>query len=209
MDFDSLSLRAFISELGSATPVPGGGSVAAVCASFAAALAMMVSRLTLAKGTLDDSRDEMTRVCDNARELADRLLILAQEDSDAYMRVIGACRLPAQTAGEKALRKESISGALKAAASVPMETLRASKNLVELAGIVLKKGNLHAITDAGAALHLARTAAVVAAANVRINLPGIDNAVFVLKCRQEMQDCLDRMEAHFSEAVQYLESHLP
>lgn len=209
MKFDSLTVREFLSELGNGTPVPGGGSVAALCGALAAALSTMVARLTLGREKYRDAWDEMGKAEIEGEELKERLLALTQEDSDAYLRVIEAFRLPRGTDVEKAARAEAIQEAGKNAARVPLETLRVSETVLALARTVLEKGNPGAITDAGAAAHLARAAAQVAAANVRINLPSIRDEAFVRQIREEAREALERVETCFGEASRYLESSLP
>lgn len=49
MKLMEMSLEKFLSELGSASPAPGGGSVAALAGALAAALCRMVSALTAGK----------------------------------------------------------------------------------------------------------------------------------------------------------------
>lgn len=46
---DTKTVREFIGELGSNSPAPGGGSVAALCASLSSALSSMVFNLTVGK----------------------------------------------------------------------------------------------------------------------------------------------------------------
>ncbi len=209
MKFESLALGEFIDELGAGTPTPGGGCAAALCGAFAAALSTMVSRLTLGKEKFKSNWEDMGWTDEKARSLKDRLLALAQEDAEAYRQVILAWRLPKDTEEEKAVRAEAVENAMKNAARVPIETLRASESLMNLAEIVLKKGNPTALTDAGAALHLAHVAALVAAANVRANLSSIRDEVLVHEYRIELKKRLKRIEVHFAEANDYLESRLP
>ncbi len=49
MKLSEHTLRAFIHELASDSPAPGGGSVAALAAALGAALTAMVARLTVGK----------------------------------------------------------------------------------------------------------------------------------------------------------------
>ena len=49
MKFEEMTVGAFIDELASDSPAPGGGSVAALCGSLAAGLTAMVGNLTVGK----------------------------------------------------------------------------------------------------------------------------------------------------------------
>ena len=54
MTWSTKTLKEFQDALASSDPTPGGGSAAAVALGQAAALAVMVSELTLAKESLSD-----------------------------------------------------------------------------------------------------------------------------------------------------------
>ena len=55
MKFERMEIRAFLDELASDSPAPGGGSVAALCASLGSALVSMVSNLTIGKEKYKES----------------------------------------------------------------------------------------------------------------------------------------------------------
>jgi len=82
---------------------------------------------------------------------------------------------------------------------VPLETLRASEELIRIARDAVKGGNPNAITDAAAAVQLANTTAVVASYNVQINISRIKDQAFVAKCEKEVTEILNRQEALISD----------
>lgn len=208
MKLDQLSVRNFVQELGSGNPTPGGGSVAALCGALGAALSAMVSGLTMGREDFKDTQGPMQGIKQTAEELADHFLNLVQEDTDAYQQVIAALRLPKETEEQKASRQAAMQDAMKRAAAVPLETLRASERLIQIAKEAVDQGNPNAITDAGAAVHLARTAAAVAAYNVRINLSGIKDRTFLEESKKEVDKTLERLEILFAEVDGYVNSHL-
>lgn len=208
MKLSDLSLHDFIGVLGSGTPTPGGGSVAALCGALGAALSLMVARLTLGKDQFQDAREGMEEIQQAAEELAARFLTLVQADSDAYDGVLSALGLPRETDEQKTLRKASLREATRTATMVPLETLHASEKLMRMASRVVFQGNPAALTDASAALHLARTAAVVASCNVRINLPGLGDETAVTAYRREAGEVLQRIDALLQEADSYVNAHL-
>ena len=55
---DQKTVREFINELGSNSPAPGGGSVAALAASLASGLGAMVFNLTVGKKMYNEYSDE-------------------------------------------------------------------------------------------------------------------------------------------------------
>jgi methenyltetrahydrofolate cyclohydrolase len=208
MKLVSLSAQDFVGKLAERAPVPGGGSAGALCGALGAALCSMVSHLTLGRGDLQASWDEMKHIGEEAEALAGHFLDLVDRDAAAYQEVVAAARLPRKTEEEKNVRLVAIQEALKTAALVPLETLRAAETLLRLAKPAIELGNPNAVTDAGAALHLARATAAVAMANVRINLPAIEDEGFVRACRREVDEVMKRVNLLFEEADRHFELQL-
>ena len=204
-----MSIRDFTEELGSANPTPGGGSAAALCGALGAALSAMVSRITLGNEKYSGVWQSMEAVQQAAGLMAGHFLELVQRDSDAYQAVMAALKLPKETEEEKGARHAAIQEAMKNAAKVPLETLQTSEKLIVLTKEAVERGNPNTLTDAGAALQLARTAAVVAAYNVRINLPGLQDEGFVTACKEEVEKALERVETLFLEVDGHIEAKLP
>jgi formiminotetrahydrofolate cyclodeaminase len=196
---DQLSVREFISELSSGNPTPGGGSVAALCGALGAALSAMVANLTVDREKYGQTQKSMEEVKKTAETLSARFLELMQYDSDIYQKVMAAFGLPKETDDQKALRQAAIEEAMKKAAAVPLDTLRASEKLIRIAKDAVRGGNPNAITDAAAAVQLANTTAVVASYNVQINISRIKDQAFVAKCEKEVTEILNRQEALISE----------
>jgi formiminotetrahydrofolate cyclodeaminase len=196
---DKLSVREFIGELSSGNPTPGGGSVAALCGALGAALSTMVANLTVDREKYGQTRKSMEEVRMTAATLSTRFLALMQQDSDTYQKVMAAFELPRETDGQKASRQAAIEEAMKKAAAVPLDTLRASEELIRVAREAVRGGNPNAITDAAAAVQLANTTAVVASYNVQINISRIKDQAFVAKCEKELTEILKRQETLLSD----------
>ncbi len=109
-----------------------------------------------------------------------KLQRLIREDSKAYEEVMAAYRLRKTDpeAGEKA-----IAHATEQAAIIPLQTAQRSLEILRLAGELASIGNPNAITDAGVAGLLAKTAIDGALWNVHINLSDLapDQAQPLLK----------------------------
>jgi glutamate formiminotransferase/formiminotetrahydrofolate cyclodeaminase len=164
------TLSGFVAAVASSAPVPGGGSVAAHAGALAAALAHMVTGLTIGRKKYVAVEAQMTRVAESAALLGNRLAGLVQEDADAYALVSAAYKLP-NVAGEAATaRAAAIQAALLKASQVPLETARACAEVARLAITCAKDGNSNAVSDAGVAALLAEAACKGAAYNVRINV---------------------------------------
>lgn len=209
LKLDQLTVRNFIQELGSGSATPGGGSAAALCGAMGAALSAMVARFTAGREKFRNAWERMEGIKQGSDELAERFLALIQEDTDAYQEVLKALRLPKEVEEEKAFRQEALQKAMKKASSVPLETLRVSERLIQMAKGAVEQGNPTTVTDAAAAVHLAYAAATVAAYNVRTNLSSLKDDVFVDGCKREAEEILERIEALLAEADGYVNIQLP
>lgn len=173
-----LSLKQFAEVVASEKAVPGGGSVSALAGALAASLAAMVAGLTLKKEQFAGVAAQMKTLESSARELQGRLLAAVDRDADSYRRVLSAFRLPKGADEEKKARTRAIQDAFKEAAQVPLEVAGLAVQVMDLAAQATRQGNPDLITDAGVGLLLARSAALGALMNVRINLGSLkDEAV--------------------------------
>jgi formiminotetrahydrofolate cyclodeaminase len=186
-----LTLLQFLEKTASNAPVPGGGSIAALSAAIAASLSEMVAHLTIGKNGYEALEEEMQDIARDAFQYRERLIKAIDEDSDAYHDVITAFKLPKGTEREQTKRKETIQKALIHAARVPLDVAREATKIIELAGKVIKQGNKNAITDAAVAVMMARTAALSALYNAKINLVSIKDPNFVKDVGNEVR----RMES--------------
>ena len=64
------SCNAFIDELGSTAPVPGGGSTAALIGAVGAALGAMAGRLTTGKKSAAEHEEELQELIASSREMS-------------------------------------------------------------------------------------------------------------------------------------------
>ena len=182
-----LTVRELLERVASGEPVPGGGSIAALCAALAAGLTEMVAHLTV--GRQDDPAldREMDDLIDRARALRSDLTRAVDQDSEAYGKVMEAYRRPKTTDEEKRLRSEAIQEALKEAARVPLTVAQMGVEILGLAGVAVNKGNRNAVTDGLVGALMARSAVLAAIANVRINLQSIIDEGFVQKARADSE----------------------
>jgi len=181
------NLKEFLKETASNSPVPGGGSVAALSAGLAAALAAMVANLTIDKKGYEELEEEMTVIAKEAEKYKDLFIEYIDKDSDAFNQVMDAFKLPKETEEEKEIRKNKIQEALKNAALVPLEVARTALKIMDIIEKVVVKGNKNAVTDGAVAAMMARTATLSALYNVKINLGSIKDADFVEKTQKEVR----------------------
>ena len=167
---DSVDRFAFLDELASENPTPGGGSAAAFAGGQAAALAEMVARLTIGKKKYAEVESEMQMISVKAHELRKELTAAIAEDSQAFEMLMEAMHMPKSTPEEIEYRDNVILKSTLAASEAPLKTAELAFEVLQHLALVAEKGNINAITDAGTGAALAMAAITGAGANVRTNL---------------------------------------
>ncbi|MBT3299146.1 MAG: glutamate formimidoyltransferase [Candidatus Marinimicrobia bacterium] len=175
----ALTGSAFIDELSSNSPAPGGGSVSALAGSLGAALSSMVAALTHEKKEMLSSKPEMDSIGSKAQKLKERLSFLVDKDTEAFNKVMSANRLLATTEEEKREKTIAVELANKYAIDIPLETAEKSYRVIELAEMLVEKGNPNSVSDAGVAAEVALAGVRGACMNVLINLPGIKDKTYI------------------------------
>lgn len=160
----------FLDGLASGDPTPGGGSAAAYSGAMGASLVAMVARLSVGKKKYKEVEAEMMKVIENADILRQSLSDAVQKDAEAFEEVMAAFKLPKNTDSEKAIRISTIESATIYAAQVPLEVAEMAVEIMEMAAIVTRKGNINAISDGASGNAMARACLTSAGLNVRINL---------------------------------------
>jgi len=183
----SLSVKGFLSELGSSSPAPGGGSVAALSGALGAALVSMVCHLTIGKKGYENVSDEMNEVLKKSDILKEKLTLLVDEDTNAFNKVMTAYKMPKETDEEKEKRRNTVQDALKNAANVPLDVMRQCVNVLNLAKTASEKGNKNSVSDAGVAALMSWAGIKSAALNAEINLSGIKDEKFVSEMKNEVE----------------------
>lgn len=162
-------LRRFVELIAAREPAPGGGSVTAVTASFAAALVAMAARYSAQHvQSSEQLAADAERLAADAERLARRAADLADADAHAYERVLATSRAARGLAPDR--RREQLGPALAAAASVPLEMAEIGAETARLASRLVVEGSPHVRGDAASAVILAEAAVRSAAQLVRINV---------------------------------------
>jgi formiminotetrahydrofolate cyclodeaminase len=160
-----MSVGNLLEELGSRTPVPGGGVVACIGGALAASLAQMVVAYSLGKKNLiqhQPALEQANRRLQNARHL---FLQLAEEDAQAYAMVNELGRLP--ESDER--RQREYEPAVRACIQVPQATLAACCDLLRLCEELAPATNRHLHSDLAIAAVQAEGAARASIWNIRVN----------------------------------------
>jgi glutamate formiminotransferase/formiminotetrahydrofolate cyclodeaminase len=182
----SLAVDRFVDEVSTDSPAPGGGSVAALAGSLAAALTAMVANLTVGKKGYEPVWEELAALAERCQALKSQLVRAVDEDTEAFNQVMSALRLPKATPEQQKVRGQAVEAAYEAAARVPFNTARLCYEAIKMANEVASKGNVNSASDAGVAALMGRAGVEGAALNVLTNLGSVKNQAFKDECRREV-----------------------
>ena len=184
------SVEDFVHETASESPAPGGGSVAALAGALGAALGTMVANLSSHRRGWDERWEEFSDHAVHGKACHDTLLRLLDEDTEAFHGVMAAWRLPEGDEEEKAAKAAAVQEATRRAIEVPLRVMETAVRSFEVLEAMARTGMESSVSDAGVGALCARTAVRGAALNVRINLPGLEDATL----RQEFLERARRLE---------------
>ncbi|MBW1888240.1 MAG: cyclodeaminase/cyclohydrolase family protein [Deltaproteobacteria bacterium] len=132
------TIRDFLHILAQDTPLPAGGSIAALGGALAASFGIFLARLTLRHEKNPDRRTCFQELPTHLKLLSRKCLELMDKDVKAYDQVLQALRMPQTSDEEITIRKKTLSSARKMAFIVPfqvaqkgLEILRWSRELIE------------------------------------------------------------------------------
>jgi formiminotetrahydrofolate cyclodeaminase len=197
----ALSYDALLASLAEDTPVPGGGSAAALAGAMGAALVVMTARLTLGRPRYAAAAQEMREVVARALACREGLLELAEDDAQAYRAVVQARRMPKDSDREKEERARAEQQALMQAAKVPLKVAEACVEVLNLAVSAVSRGNRNAASDAAVGALLAHAGLRGAVVNVCVNLRGLTSDDFCEYSCTRLSELLDSGEKALEQAV--------
>jgi len=204
----NMNLRQFCNETLSDSPAPGGGSVAALMGALGVSLGGMVANLSAGKRGWDDKLDYFSDWAVKAQQLKDELLVLVDEDTAAFNKVMDAFALPKDSAEEKEARAAAIQLATKGAAEIPLKVMETASKSYQLLSEMAEKGSPASISDVGVGLLAVRACVEGAAMNVRINLGGLKNEKLKSALLEKLEKISAESESQFGRIIQVVESKL-
>ncbi|PPK82444.1 formiminotetrahydrofolate cyclodeaminase [Lacrimispora xylanisolvens] len=164
-----LTVSAFLEELSSKRPTPGGGGAAALGGAQGVALGEMVINLTLGKKKYADVEEEMQLLLVKLEEMREEFLRLADEDAKVFAPLAAAYGLPSGTEEEKKHKEEVLETHLLAASLVPKAVMEQAVEAIKIMDILARKGSRLAVSDVGVGVSFLRSALLGAKMNVSIN----------------------------------------
>lgn len=197
-----MDLKRFSEETASESPAPGGGSVAAYVGALGVALGTMVANLSAHKRGWDERWEEYSTWAERGEKLRTELLFLVDEDTRAFDRILAAFGLPKGNEAERTARQAAIMEATKGAINTPLRTMQVCVESMALMKAMAEKGLQASVSDAGVGALCARTGAIGAYLNVRINCGGLEDETFkqeVLKQAEALRTEVGKLEAEVME----------
>lgn len=200
-----MTVKGFAEETSRESPAPGGGSVAAYMGALGAALGTMVANLSSHKPGWDDRWEEFSRWADKGQALSDELLVLVDEDTRAFNKIMEAFGLPKKTDEDKRLRSEAIQAATLFATQVPLQTMLAAFGAFELCQAMAEQGNPNSVSDAGVGALAARAAVLGAGLNVKINAASLKDRETADKMIAEAEQLIAEAQKKEAEIIGIVE----
>lgn len=173
MEFSRYTCEAFIDQLASKAPVPGGGGASALAGAVGTALGNMVGSLTLGKAKYVDVQDTIQSLKSRADGLQRRLLDLMQRDAEVFEPLAAAYRMPKETPEQAAEKERVMQAALRECCEVPLAIMGACCEAIELLESFAAIGARIALSDAGVGAALCGAALRGASLNIYINTKSI------------------------------------
>ena len=172
------------------------------------ALGGMVANLSAGKRGWDDKLEYFSQWAVKAQKLKDELLVLVDEDTAAFNKVMDAFGLPKQSAEEKAVRAAAVESTTKYAAEIPLKVMETAAKSYELLAEMAEKGNPNSISDVGVGICATRACIDGAALNVRINLVGLKDEKFKSALQEKVRKIRDDSETRFEEINRIVEGKI-
>jgi len=190
----NMSLQDFAHETASESPAPGGGSISAYVGSLGMALGGMVANLSAHKRGWDKRWEEFSDWAEKAKVIKDELLLLVDEDTKAFTRIMDAVRMPKVTDQEKSVRAKAMEKATKEAIAAPFQVMQTSMKAFPILEAMANSGNPNSVSDAGVGALCIRAAIHGAYLNVKINAPGLTDLDYAQKILSDSEALLDEAD---------------
>lgn len=203
-----LTVKGFADETSRESPAPGGGTISAYMGALGAALGTMVANLSSHKAGWDARWEEFSNWADKGQMVQAELMMLVDEDTEAFNRIMEAFGLPKGTDEEKAARSAAIQAATLFATEVPLHTMKASYKVFEICKAMAEEGNPNSVSDAGVGVLAARAAVLGAGLNVKINAAGLKDRTTADKLVGEANELIKKANEQEAEIMKIVEEKL-
>ena len=199
-----MELTQFLDKLASKEPTPGGGGVAALAGALGIALGNMTGSLTVGKKKYASVEQDIIGLNEKATGLRKELYELIKGDAEAFMPVAEAYSIPK----DDPKRAEVMEEALKGAAQVPYEIMKKCCEALVIIEEYSEKGSVIAVSDAGCAAVLCKSALESAALNVYVNTKSMKDREYADSMNVEVKSMLSEYGALASKIYEAVSGRL-
>jgi len=163
------SIEAFLVDLSTSAPVPGGGGASGCGAAIGMALGSMVANLTTGKKKYAEYQAEIDEILVKAEKIRAELLEFMDKDAEAFEPLSKAYGLPKNTPEEIEERDRIMEAALVVASEAPLALMDKIMEAMKLMDRMAVIGSRLAISDVGVGIQMLSAALEGASLNVFIN----------------------------------------
>jgi methenyltetrahydrofolate cyclohydrolase len=194
----------FVSSVAAAKPLVGGGSVAALGGTLAAALGEMMAVVSEKKDQFLSVQPQIIEIHSLLSGFRNELRDMIQGDSLAYQSLLKALRLPRETEQQRSLRTAAIEEQARKAIEAPLNTARVAFRVLECLKTLIEIGNPHARCDVAIGAQLAYVALKAGQYNVLANIRILKEVSYADQCRTEISDLLLKA----SKILEYIDNQI-
>lgn len=202
------NIEEYIKELASKTPVPGGGGASAVAGALSAALSSMVCNLTIGKKSFAAVEEDIKNILSDMNKHMESFIKLSDKDAEVFYPLSQAYGFKPQNEEEKALHEANMEKLLFDAAIVPLDIMKEANSMLNSIDFLAKKGSKLAISDAGVAVGLLRSAVCGAMMNVVINVKYMKDRDIAQRLLDEaseiLEDTMNKSDIIYREVLEVL-----
>lgn len=208
MNTAGYNIEEYIKELASKTPVPGGGGASAVAGALSAALSSMVCNLTIGKKSFATLEEDIKNILSDMNKHMENFIKLSDKDAEVFYPLSQAYGFKPQNEEEKALHEANMEKLLFDAAIVPLDIMKEANSMLNSIDFLAKKGSKLAISDAGVAVSLLRSAVCGAMMNVVINVKYMKDRDIAQRLLDEaseiLEDTMNKSDIIYREVLEVL-----
>jgi glutamate formiminotransferase/formiminotetrahydrofolate cyclodeaminase len=204
----AMTLISFADETASDSPAPGGGSISAYIGALGISLGTMVANLSAVKKGWENRVEEFSDWAEKGQKIKDTLILLLDEDTRAFNKIMEAFSLPKANDEEKKSRKEAIQSATKYAIEIPFKVMENAFASMEIIKAMAETGNPNSASDAGVGALCARSAVMGAFLNVKINAGSLDDKDYVKDILEKGTEIEQKAKSLEEEILKIVESKI-
>lgn len=208
MNTAGYNIEEYIKELASKAPVPGGGGASAVAGALSAALSSMVCNLTIGKKSFAAVEEDIKNILSDMNKHMENFIKLSDKDAQVFYPLSQAYSFKPQNEEEKSLHEANMEKLLFDAAIVPLDIMKEANSMLNSIDFLAKKGSKLAISDAGVAVGLLRSAVCGAMMNVVINVKYMKDRDIAQRLLDEaseiLEDTMNKSDIIYREVLEVL-----